>query len=74
VQPYVGPTETSGKAIGSLICGLFFLFFPIAIVAIVLGHLSLSDIRKAAGRLTGQGVAVAGLVLGYLGVAFIPFA
>jgi hypothetical protein len=72
-QPYIGPTETSGKAIGSLICGLLFFIFPAAVVAIILGHLSLSDIRKAAGRLTGQGIAIAGLVLGYLGVAFIPF-
>jgi type IV pilus assembly protein PilA len=40
---------------------------------VVLGHLSLSDIRKSAGRLTGQGMAIAGLVLGYMGIAFIPF-
>lgn len=70
--PYSGPTETSGKAIGSLICGLMFFFFPIAIVAIVLGHLSLGEIRRSAGRLTGRGVAVAGLVLGYAGVSVIP--
>ncbi len=71
--PYTGPTETSGKAIGSLICGLLFFVLPAAIVAIVLGHLSLSDIRKSSGRLTGHGMATAGLVLGYMGVAFIPF-
>lgn len=71
-QPYTGPTKTSGKAIGSLLCGLLFFFFPIAVVAIVLGHLSLSDIRKAAGRITGRGMAVAGLALGYTGVAIIP--
>jgi type IV pilus assembly protein PilA len=71
-QPYTGPTETSGKAIGSLICGLLFFIFPIALLAIVLGHLSLSDIRKAAGRITGRGMAVAGLALGYTGVAIIP--
>src|ERR1700689_741280 len=57
-QPYTGPTETSGKAIGSLICGILFFLFPTAIVAIVLGHLSLSDIRKAGGRLKGHGLAV----------------
>ncbi len=72
-MPYSGPTETSGKAIGSLICGFLFFVFPAAIVAIVLGHLSLSDIRKSGGRLTGHGMATTGLVLGYLGVAFIPF-
>jgi len=68
-----GSEETSGKAIGSLICGLLFFIFPAALGAIVMGHLALSDIRKSAGRLKGHGMAVAGLVLGYAGVAIIPF-
>jgi len=67
------PEETSGKAIASLICGLFLFVFPMSILAIIFGHLSLSEIRKSAGRLKGHGMAVAGLVLGYLGVAAIPF-
>jgi type IV pilus assembly protein PilA len=70
---YVGPAETSGKALASLICGILFFIFPAAVAAIILGHLSLSDIRRAAGRLTGRGMATAGLVLGYMGLAFIPF-
>jgi type IV pilus assembly protein PilA len=69
---YTGPTETSGKAIGSLICGIVFFFFPSAIAAIILGHLSLSDIRKSGGRLTGNGLATTGLVLGYIGISIIP--
>jgi type II secretory pathway pseudopilin PulG len=69
----IQPTETSGKAIGSLICGIFFLIFPAAVGAIILGHLALLDIRKAAGRLKGHGMAMAGLVLGYSGVFAIPF-
>jgi type IV pilus assembly protein PilA len=72
VVPYVGPTETSGKAIGSLICGVLFFLFPIPIAAIILGHLSLADIRKSGGRLTGSGMATAGLVLGYMGLSVIP--
>ncbi len=68
----VGPPKTSTKAILSLVSGLVIFAFPFSIVAIVLGHLSLSEIRKSAGRLTGQGLAVAGLVLGYAGIAFIP--
>ena len=66
------PAETSGKAIVSLVSGLFFLFLPLSIVAIIFGHLSLSDIKKSASRLKGQGMAIAGLVLGYLGIAVIP--
>jgi type IV pilus assembly protein PilA len=63
----VGHAETSGKAIASLICGILFLIPPFPIVAIVLGHLSLSQIRKSGGRIQGDGLAIAGLVLGYLG-------
>jgi len=66
------PPETSGKAIASLACGVFLFAFPLSILAIIFGHLSLSEIRKSAGRLKGQGIAIAGLVLGYLGVAGIP--
>jgi len=59
------PAQTSGKATASLVCGLLF-FIPLAFVAaIVFGHLALSEIRKSAGRLKGEGLAIAGLVLGY---------
>jgi len=70
-SPYVGTPQTSGKAIGSLICGIINIF-PLSVVAIILGHLSLSEIKKSAGRLGGRGLAIAGLILGYLGVVFIP--
>lgn len=66
------PPSTSGKAIASLICGVFFFILPASIGAVVLGHLSISEIKKSAGRIQGQGLARAGLVLGYLGLAFIP--
>jgi type IV pilus assembly protein PilA len=67
------PAETSGKALASLICGLFLFAFPMSILAIIFGHLSLSEIRKSAGRIKGEGLAIAGLVLGYLGLVAIPF-
>jgi type IV pilus assembly protein PilA len=66
---------TSPKALGSLISGIVGLtFIPVisSIVAIVLGHIGLSEIKKSAGRLKGEGMAIAGLVMGYLGIAFIP--
>lgn len=67
-----GPAETSAKAIISLVCGLLF-FIPLAfIAAIVFGHLGLSEIKQSAGRLKGEGMAIAGLILGYLWIAGIP--
>jgi type IV pilus assembly protein PilA len=60
-------------AIASLICGLFFIFFPAAVAAVVLGHVSRSQIRKSGGRLKGSGMALTGLILGYtwVGVAIL---
>ena len=71
-QAALGPPETSGKAVASLILGLLSFFFVFAILAIVFGHIALSEIKKNAGRLQGRGMAIAGLVLGYLGIAVIP--
>jgi len=66
------PAGTSGKAIGSLVCGLLFIFFPTAVVAVVLGHIARGEIRRSAGRLKGAKMALAGLILGYTGVAVVP--
>jgi len=71
--PAPGVVETSTKAVLSLVCGLLFFIPFLFIAAIVFGHLALSEIRKSAGRLKGEGIAIAGLVLGYVEVAGIPF-
>ncbi len=58
----------------SMITGIFGLifFFP-SIAAIILGHISRSEIRRSGGRLKGDGMAIAGLVMGYGVFAFLPF-
>ena len=58
-------------ALVSLVSGIagFFMGLP-APVAIVTGHIARRQIRDAGGREGGEGMATAGLVLGYLGVAF----
>ena len=58
--------QTSGLALASLICSLIPLFLITPIVAVVLGHIALSQIKRSSGRLKGSGFAIAGLVLGYL--------
>jgi hypothetical protein len=70
---YVASGEPSGKATVSLICGIFFFFPPAAIGAVVFGHIALAEIKRSGGRLIGGGRAVAGLVLGYIGLAGLPF-
>ncbi len=70
--PFTGDAPTSGKAIASLVCGVFTFFLPASVAAIILGHISLSEIRNSAGRIGGRGLATTGLVLGYLGLVIIP--
>jgi type IV pilus assembly protein PilA len=69
---FVPPPTTSGKAVASLLFSFLFFFPLTALAAVVLGHLANSDIQKSEGRLKGHGIAVGGLILGYLGIALIP--
>ena len=72
--PYPVAEETSGKALASMITGIFgLLFFFPAIADIILGHMSRSEIRNSNGCLKGNGMATAGLVMGYGMIAMIPF-
>jgi hypothetical protein len=67
--PVVPAPPTNGLAIGAMVCGiaeLFTLGFA-AIPAVILGHLARGQIRRTGER--GDGMAIAGLVLGYLGIA-----
>ena len=60
---------TSGVAVASLICGIaeFFTLGIAAVPAVILGHVARSNIKRTGER--GDGLAIAGLVLGYLGIA-----
>ncbi|ABC33489.1 conserved hypothetical protein [Hahella chejuensis KCTC 2396] len=60
-------SHTSGLAVTSFIFSLIGLFFFGSLVAIICGHIALHKIRASAGVLTGAGLAITGLVLGYLG-------
>jgi Domain of unknown function (DUF4190) len=68
-QPTYRPA-TSSLAIVSLVFGILswcVVPFVGAVVAVVCGHFARSEIRNAAnGSMEGDGMAVAGLVLGYL--------
>lgn len=66
-------SRTSGLATTSLVLGIlgFLTFGLTGIVAIILSHLALSQIRKAEGRLTGKGIAIAGLVTGCFSILIL---
>jgi len=75
-QPPSIPTpiqpRNSGLAIWSLVLGIlsltcFYLFS--AIPAVICGHMAYSRINRSGGTLTGSGLALAGLITGYMGIA-----
>jgi competence protein ComGC len=77
-QPYrqYQPPKTDGGAIASMVLGIasiaLCLTFIAGIPAIILGHISRSKIRKSMGRLQGDGMALTGLILGYISLLAIP--
>ena len=65
--------QTCSTATISLIFGIlswFGLTFIGAGIAIVCGHMARAEIKRSNGALDGDGLAVGGLILGYLHLAF----
>ncbi len=62
-------TSTSGLAIASMVLGILWLWWIGSILAVVFGHVALKQIGESNGSQGGRGMAIAGLVLGYIGVA-----
>jgi general secretion pathway protein G len=56
--------QTSTMAVISLVTALL----CIPLVSIILGHLARSEVRKSNGTIAGAGIALAGLIIGYLQV------
>ena len=64
---YGTTARTSQLAIWSLVCGCLSLLCSLfaSVPAIILGHMGLSEIKKNPG-LQGRGMAMAGMILGYV--------
>jgi DNA-directed RNA polymerase subunit RPC12/RpoP len=72
VPPPLRAAKTSAGAIWSFVLSLLSVlcFGPLTgIPAIICGHVAYSNINKSQGTLTGGGLAVAGLVIGYIATA-----
>jgi hypothetical protein len=72
--PALIPQRNNGMAVASMVLGIvgllvswFLLGIP-SILAVVFGHVSLHQIRQSS-HVGGRGMAIGGLVTGYLGIA-----
>ena len=70
--------RTSSLAVVSLIFGILaFVFLPGigALVAVICGHSARSEIRRAPpGSIDGDGIALAGLILGWIQIGLVLIA
>ena len=66
--------KTSGMAIASLVLGIAGAISCgiTSIVGLILGIVSLGQIKRSVGQLTGQGLAIAGIIVSSLSLLLIP--
>ncbi|HWV48435.1 MAG TPA: DUF4190 domain-containing protein, partial [Microbacterium sp.] len=77
--PVYAPRPNNGVAVAAMVCGIvgvvfgwatFFIVLPVlvSIAAVILGHVALSQLKKTPA-VGGRGMAITGLVLGYIPIA-----
>lgn len=66
VQP--ATQKTNGLSIASLVLGIVWLYGVGSILALVFGYMAKGQIDRSGGQETGRGLAIAGIVLGWIGV------
>lgn len=75
-RPAAAPAAppTSGMAIASLLLGIGGLtVVPVigSVLALILGYMARKDIRERLAEISGEGLATAGIILGWIGVGLI---
>ncbi|WP_051399531.1 DUF4190 domain-containing protein [Haloechinothrix halophila] len=65
------PQSTNGFAVASLVLGILFIGGLGSVLALVFGYIAKNQIDQSAGSEGGRGMAIAGIVLGWIGLAGI---
>lgn len=64
------PPPTNGKAIGALVSSVLGFFCGLGfVVGLILGYSARNEIQASGGQQGGEGLATAGIVIGWVGVA-----
>ena len=72
-NPYAQPQRsTNGMAIASMVLGILWLYWIGSILALVFGYIARKQIRERGD--SGDGMAIAGIVLGWIGVGVLVIA
>ena len=65
--------RVNGFAVASLVLGIVWLFWLGSLLAVIFGHIAISQMRSDE-TYRGKGMAIAGLVLGYVGLGIFAVA
>ena len=66
-QPAVA-RSTNGLAIAAMVLGIVWVYWVGSILALVFGYVAKGQIDQSGGRQGGKGMAIAGIVLGWVGI------
>lgn len=62
---------TNGFAVASLVLGILWIFWLGSVLALVFGYIAKSQINASGGTQGGRGLAIAGIVLGWVGIGML---
>jgi len=60
--------STNGMAVASMVLGIVWIYWIGSILALIFGYLARKQIDASDGTQQGRGMAIAGIVLGWVGV------
>jgi hypothetical protein len=70
-QPAGAASQINGFAIASVLVAVLWFAGLGAVLALVFGYRARGQIKDSAGRQTGSGLAAAGIILGWIGIAIV---
>jgi hypothetical protein len=70
-QPAAAYSQANALAIASVLAAVLWFAGFGAVLALVFGYRARSQIRNSAGSQTGSGLATAGIILGWIGIAIV---
>ncbi|MCW2959804.1 MAG: uncharacterized protein JWM90_191 [Thermoleophilia bacterium] len=68
VAPAPPSIVTNGKAVTAMILGILWIYWIGSILALIFGYVARKEIKRAGGYQSGMGMAIAGIVLGWIGI------
>jgi hypothetical protein len=69
--PVQAQTKSNGFAIASMVLGILWIYWIGSILALVFGYVAKNQIDRSSGRQSGRGMAIAGIVLGWIGIGIL---